>query len=72
MLSVFSLCVFGVWFGVFCRFFLPFFFSEGRCLKNIFGSELLFSGVGVGSVCFGAVLPMFLLLFWFFRSRTCL
>ena len=32
----------------------------------------MFLGVGVGSVCFGAVLPNFLLLFWYSRSRTCL
>ena len=41
-------------------------------VRKIFGSELLFLGVGVCCVCFGAVLPMFLLLFWFFRSRNCL
>ena len=39
---------------------------------KIFGSELLFSGVGFGLVCFGAVLPMFLLHFCFRRSRNCL
>ena len=55
MLSVFfSSCVFRVWFGVFCRF-LPFFSSKGRFLEKIFGSELLFLGVGVGLVFFGGV-----------------
>ena len=32
----------------------------------------MFFGVGVGFVCFGAVLPMFLLYYSFFRSRNCL
>ena len=32
----------------------------------------MFLGVGVGLVCFGAVLPMFWLYFLFFRSRNCL
>ena len=39
---------------------------------EIFGSELLFLCVGVGRVFFGAVLPMLLLYYSFFRSRNCL
>ena len=68
------------------RFFHSVFWGLVRCLlssfcrssllrvvvRKIFGSELLFLGVGVCCVCFGAVLPMFLLLFWFFSSRNCL
>ena len=41
-------------------------------MKKIFGSELLFYGVGVGRVVFGAVLPMFLLYDLVSRSRKCL
>ena len=44
----------------------------GPLFEKIFGSELLFSGVGVGCVFFRAVLPMFLLYFLVFRSRQCL
>ena len=44
----------------------------GSLFEKIFGSELLFFGVGVGFVCFGAVLPMLLLYYSFFRSRNCL
>ena len=44
----------------------------GSLFENFFGSELLFYGVGVGLVCFGAVLPMLLLYYSFFRSRNCL
>ena len=51
MLSVFSFCVFCVWFGVFCVFFSVFLFL-GSLFEKIFGSELLFLGVGVGRVCF--------------------
>ena len=49
-------------------------FSSGqvRCLSKFSGSELLFYGVGVGLVCFGAFLPMFLLYYLFFRPRNCL
>ena len=57
--------------GVFCRFFCVLLFL-GSFFEKIFGSELLFLGVGVGRVFFGAVLPMFLLYFCFFRSRKCL
>ena len=71
MLSVFSFCVFCVWFGVFCRFFTVLLFL-GSLFEKIFGSELLFLGVGVGRVFFGAVLPMFLLYCLVFRSRKCL
>ena len=55
-------------FAVFCRF------SRLRVVffEKIFGSELLFSGVGVGRVFFVAVLPMFLLYYLVFRSRKCL
>ena len=60
-----------VWFGVFCRFSTVLLFL-GSMFEKIFGSELLFYGVGVGLVCFGAVLPMFLLYYLFFRSRNCL
>ena len=65
-----SLCVFCVWFGVFCRFFSVLFL--GSLFEQFFGSELLFLGVGAGSVFFGAVLPMFLLYYSVFRSRKCL
>ena len=37
---------------------------------KIFGSELLFLGVGVGFVFFGGFLPMFLLLFWRFAPES--
>ena len=67
----FRFVFFWVWFGVFCRFFCR--SSLLRVVvRKIFGSELLFLGVGVGLVCFGAVLPMFLLYFCFRRSRNCL
>ena len=56
----FSFCVFCLWFGVFCRFFTVLLFLGSLFEKN-FGGELLFYGVGVGLVFFGAVLPMFLL-----------
>ena len=51
MLAVFSLCVFCVWFGVFCRFFAVLLFL-GSLFEKIFGSELLFLGVVVGLVFF--------------------
>ena len=68
------------------RFFTLCFLGLVRCLsssfcrssllrvvvRKIFGSELLFLGVGVGLVCFGVVLPMFLLYCLLFRSRNCL
>ena len=44
----------------------------GSLFEKIFGSELLFLGVGVGRVFFGAVLPMYLLYCLVFRSRKCL
>ena len=67
MLSVFSFCVSCVWLGVFCRFFAILLFL-GSMSEKIFGSELLFLGVGVGLVflmgfayvfalCFGGSLP---------------
>ena len=40
-------------------------FWSGPLFEKNFGSELLFYGVGVGLVCFGAVLPMFLLYYFF-------
>ena len=46
---------------------------SGPLFEKIFGSELLFLGVGVGRVCFFCVvLPMFLLYYLVFRSRKCL
>ena len=63
MLSVFFICVFRVWFGVFCRFFaVPLFL--GSLFEKIFGGELLFLGGVVGLVFFGGFLPMFLLYFF--------
>ena len=69
MLSIFSFCVFCVWFGVFCRFFSVLLFL-GLPFGKIFGSELLFLGLGIGRVYSGAVLPMFLLYYLVFRSRN--
>ena len=45
---------------------------SGPLFEKVFGSELLFFGVGVGRVFFCAVLPMFLLYYLVFRSRKCL
>ena len=64
-------CVFCVWFGVFCRFFAALLFL-GSLFEKIFGSELLFIGLGVGRVFFGTVLLMFLLYVLSVRSRKCL
>ena len=47
-------------------------FTSGPLFEEIFGSELLFLGVGVGRVFFGAVLPMLLLYYLVFCSRKCL
>ena len=44
---------------------------SGPLFEKIFGSELLFFGVGVGRV-FCAALPMFLLYYLVFRFRKCL
>ena len=71
MLSVFSFCVFCVWVGVFCRFFAVVLFL-GSLFEKIFGSELLFFGLGVGRVFFGTVLLKFLLYVLSVRSRKCL
>ena len=71
MLSFFLFFCFSVWSGVFCRFFTVLLFL-GSLFEKIFGSELLFLGVGVGRMFFGPVLPMFLLYYSFFRSRNCL
>ena len=69
MLSVFfSFCVFCVWFGVFCRFFL----FLGSLFEKFFGSRLLVFGLGVGRVFFGSVFLMFLLYVLSARSRKCL
>ena len=58
------------------RCLLSFFFIVplflGSLFGKIFGSELLFLGVGAGLACFGAVLPMLLLYYLLFRSRNCL
>ena len=72
MLSVFfTLCFLGP-----VRCLLSFFFTVplflGSLFEKIFGSELLFLGIGMGLVCFGAVLPIFLLYYLLFRSRNCL
>ena len=68
MLSVFSILLFCVRSGVFCRFFtVPLFL--GSLFEKFFGSELLFLGIGVGRVYSGAVLPMFLLYYLAFRPR---
>ena len=69
MLSVFSLCVFVSGPASFVFFYLLFL---GSLFEKYFGSELLFLGVGVGRVFFGAVLPMFLLYSLTSRSRKCL
>ena len=45
---------------------------SGPLFEKIFGSELLFFGVGDGRVFFCAVLPMFLLYYLVFRFRKCL
>ena len=72
MLSIFSLCVFLCLDSGSASFvvFAVLFFS-GSLFEKIFGSELLFLGVGVVRVCFGAVFPMFLLYSLLFRSRNC-
>ena len=70
VLSVFLFLRFSVWFGVLLSVF------RGSSLLRvvvwkIFGSELLFLGVGVGLVFLGGVLPMFLLYVLAVRSRNC-
>ena len=70
MLSVFvSLFFFRVWLGVLRRFFSVLLLL-GSLFENIFGSELLFLGIGVGRVYSGAVLPMFLLYYLVFRPEN--
>ena len=53
-----------------------FFFFRSSLLRvavlKIFGSELLFLGVGVGRVFFGAVLPLVFALLVGFSPRKCL
>ena len=84
-LLFFGIGVGRVFFVLFCLCFCFYFlvFRSRKCLEKIllmsgplfekiFGSELLFFGVGVGRVFFCAVLPMFLLYFLVFRSRKCL
>ena len=71
MLSVFFILCF----LCLVRRLLPFFavlLFLGSLFEKIFGSELLFLGVGVGLVFFGWFLPMFLLHFLAVRSRECL
>ena len=62
-----SFCFFRAWLGVFVVFFRSSFLRD--VVAEIFGSELLFSGIGVGHVCFGTVLPMFVFYYLAFRSR---
>ena len=70
MLSVFSIWCFLCPVRCLLSFFaVPLFL--GSLFEKIFGSELLFLGVGVCLACFGAVLPMFLLDYLLFRSRNC-
>ena len=71
MLSVFVIWFFSGLAGRLLSFFSVLLILGSFCEK-IFGSELLFSGFGVGRVFFGAVLPMFLLNYLVFRSRKCL
>ena len=72
MLSVFFILCFFVSGSVsFVVFFFVLLFL-GSLFEKIFGSELLFLGIGVGRVYSGAVLPMFLLYYLVFRSRKCL
>ena len=72
MLSVFFILRFLCLVRCLLSFFFTVLLFLGPVFEKIFGSELLFSGVGVGCVFFGAVLPMFLLYFLVFRSRQCL
>ena len=65
VLSVFLFLCFLCLAGCLCRCFTVLLFL-GLLFKKIFGSKLLFCGVGVGLVCFGAVLPMFCLMNCFF------
>ena len=71
MLSVFFILCFLCLVRCLLSFFSVLLFL-GSLFGKIFGSELLFLGVGVGLVCFGAVLPMFLLYFCFFAPETVL
>ena len=74
MLSVFFfLCFFVSGLVVFLSFFFPFFFSGGRCLEKIFGSELLFSGCRFWSCVFWCCFAyVFALLFAFVAPETVL
>ena len=71
MLSVFFILCFLRLVRCLLSFFTVLLFL-GSLFEKIFGSELLFLGVGVGRVFLGAVLPMFLLYYLVFRSRKCL
>ena len=71
MLSVFFILCFLCLVRRLLSFFTVLLFL-GSMFGKIFGSELLFLGVGVGRVFFGAVLPMFLLYYLVFRYRNCL
>ena len=66
-----SFCVFRVWSGVFCHFFVVLLFL-GSFFGKIFGSELLFLVGCVGLVFVGGFLLLFLLYSLAFRSRSCL
>ena len=55
------------------RCLLPFYavlLFLGSFFENIFGSEFLFLGLGVGLVFCGGFLPMFLLYFWRFAPES--
>ena len=69
MLSVFSFCVFLCQVECLLPFFAVLLFL-GSLFEKIFGSELLFLGVGVGLVFFGGVLHRFLLYVLTVRSRN--
>ena len=68
MLSVFVILFFSGLARCLLSFFSVLLFL-GMLFAEIFGSELLFSGIGVGHVCFGTVLPMFVFYYLAFRSR---
>ena len=65
----FSFCVFCVWFGVFCRF-LPFFPSQGRCLKKFSGANFGF-WVLLLVLCFSVLFCLgFCFIFWRFAPES--
>ena len=71
MLSVFFFLVFCAWLGVLCPFLAVLLFL-GSLFGKIFGSELLFLGVGVGLAFFDSVLLRLLLYDLAVRPRNCL